>query len=106
LPQSLPQDDAAFAAQQPAAALTLAAGLPPAVPDSPVPDSPVTTPAVSAHPAPAALVTARTSAPSGAAPAPANRLGPGSQLQRPGRHRRTLVFGGPLFGGGPRSPRR
>jgi tRNA A-37 threonylcarbamoyl transferase component Bud32 len=96
LPQSLPQDDAAFAGQQPAAALTLAAALPP-----PVPDSPVTAPAVSAHPAPAALVTARTSAASGAAPAPANPQGPGSHLQRRGRHRRAL-----LFGGGPRSARR
>jgi hypothetical protein len=82
LPLSLPRDDAAFARQPPAAALT------PTVTASPVPARPV-----SAHPPPAALVTARTPAASGTAPASSAAQGSGKQSRRPGRHRRALLFG-------------
>jgi hypothetical protein len=92
LPLSLPQDDAASAERPPAAALA------PTVTASPEPASPVPgqLPArpVSARPSPAALVTAGTPVASGATPTSSTPQGEGGQPQRPGRHRRALLFGG------------
>jgi tRNA A-37 threonylcarbamoyl transferase component Bud32 len=66
------------------------AGLPPAA----VPSSTAIASPVPAHPSPAALVTASALVTTGTAPASSSPWRPGSQLRRPGRHRRALLFGG------------
>jgi eukaryotic-like serine/threonine-protein kinase len=66
------------------------AGLPPAAVPAP---TAIASP-VPAHPSPAALLPASTLATTGTAPASSSPRGPGSQSQRPGRHRRALLFGG------------
>ena len=93
LPLSLPQGETALAGQPPAAAAD------PTGTASPVPGQPPTRP-VSADPSPLAPATAHAPAASGVTPAPSISSastapqGSGSQLQRPGRHRRALLSAG------------
>ena len=106
LPVSLLPDDAALAGQLPAEVRGPPVAASPVTASpvlaSPVPGQPPTR-TVSAHSSPASLATARTPAASGAVPASSTSQGPDSRSQRPGRHRRALLFGGGALRRSPQS---